>query len=79
MLKIGGELLYTTCSILRQENDEIVSLFLNKDRRRLLLQIEFTKERETPNLVKTKFGLQLFPTANDHDGFFFARIRKLAP
>ena len=78
LLKIGGELLYTTCSILRQENDEIVSQFLNKDPRGRLLRVKFAKEKETPNVVRTEFGLQLFPTEKGHDGFFYASIRKLA-
>ena len=39
---------------------------------------KFAKEKETPNVVRTEFGLQLFPTEKGHDGFFYASIRKLA-
>lgn len=34
-------------------------------------------ETVSESICQTPFGTQLFPTGNSHDGFFFARIRKV--
>lgn len=67
----GGILLYATCSIFSQENSRIVERFLKK-----------TNDAELEPIiadwgVDTSFGRQLFPKKDSHDGFFYARLRKL--
>jgi 16S rRNA (cytosine967-C5)-methyltransferase len=39
LLNTGGELLYSTCSILRQENDQVIANFLGQDSDRELVNI----------------------------------------
>jgi len=85
-LKIGGRLVYSTCSTEPEENEEIVSRFLEKH---LDFEIEdlskFIKERKLPVYEsgqhnKRKF-IQILPGLSnsdlDLDGFFMAKmIRK---
>ncbi|MEX1033977.1 MAG: 16S rRNA (cytosine(967)-C(5))-methyltransferase RsmB [Cellvibrionaceae bacterium] len=70
LLKPGGILLYATCSILPQENTEVVSQFLR----------EYSDARHQPLAaswgVAQPRGRQLLPQPNGHDGFYFARLEK---
>jgi 16S rRNA (cytosine967-C5)-methyltransferase len=70
LLKVGGKLLYSTCSILPEENEEIVSAFCNNH-----------ADADVDELgvswgIQTTTGRQLLPTASSHDGFFYARLIK---
>lgn len=79
LLANDGELLYSTCSILRQENDEVISDFLARTPDAALkpLPIEQRLINEQGAFLKTPFGLQLLPTMDSHDGFFYASIRRV--
>lgn len=68
LLAPGGKLLYATCSIFRQENQEVVDGFLSKhkDACQTALKLPFTND--PPG--------QLLP-CNQHDGFFYALLRKI--
>ena len=70
-LKPGGLLLYTTCSLLRQENEEIIGRFLE-------CADSAKYERIVADWgVECHFGRQLLPGANQGpDGFFFCVLRK---
>ena len=71
-LKPGGLLLYTTCSILPQENSEIVAKFLESSDNAKYEGITADWGVECP------FGRQLLPSGeNGPDGFFFSLIRKM--
>jgi len=70
-LKPGGTLLYSTCSVLPEENEATVAAFLAATR----------DAQEEPldsgcGLARSH-GRQLLPTVSEHDGFFYARLRKL--
>lgn len=66
LLKPGGELLYATCSILRQENQTQIESFLEQQSGASLIPID--AEQKT---------LQLLPGEYDGDGFFYARLKKV--
>jgi len=71
LLKPKGILLYATCSILPQENTQVIQQFL---------QDQTDAEEITLNAawgITTAAGRQLFPQVNGHDGFFYAKLRKL--
>lgn len=70
MLSPGGTLLYATCSVLRQENSDVISAFLEKhpEARESLLP-EIFGQREP-------HGRQILPGTDGMDGFFYARLEK---
>ncbi len=70
MLEAGGELLYVTCSIFKDENQQQVKNFLsqNDDATEIKIDAEWG--------VSCEHGRQLFPGERDADGFYFCRIKK---
>lgn len=71
-VKKGGVLLYSTCTLLKRENEEVVEAFLNKNR-------EFTLEKLSlpKNFPENNTGmLTLVPGEYDTDGFFISRLRR---
>lgn len=70
MLKPGGKLLYATCSVLPQENEEVIASFLHSELGAHCASID----SNAPN--PAKFGWQLFPEAGGHDGFYYALLEK---
>ena len=69
LLVPGGILLYTTCSILPQENENIIHDFLAQHADAGVMEIHAEWG------IRTNNGRQLLPAA-DHDGFYFARLTK---
>ncbi len=74
-LKIGGRLVYSTCSILKEENEELIQKFLeNKNFKlvegdqNLIEKFEIKKEKN--------IGIQLLPNEK-HDGFFIAILERI--
>lgn len=70
LLRPGGELLYVTCSVLRQENVENLDDFLRQhdDAEHVPLAVEWGRPCE--------FGRQILPGEEDMDGFYYALLRK---
>lgn len=75
ILKQGQEMVYSTCSILNVENEEIVSKIL-KNNKVEIVPIEFEGKEEL-TLLPTKIDgtLCVMPT-EFYEGFFIAKIRK---
>lgn len=70
-LKIGGELIYSTCTINPKENGEIVDKFLSEHNN--FKGINFLEELGNP------FGgykVTLFPENFNSDGFFISKIKR---
>ncbi|MFC1888911.1 16S rRNA (cytosine(967)-C(5))-methyltransferase RsmB, partial [Thermodesulfobacteriota bacterium] len=74
-LKRGGVLVYSTCTLLREENEEVVERFLE----------EGDFELEPPpvafpeacrDLVGEVGIMRTYPEMNGMDGFFAARMRR---
>ena len=77
LLGTEGELLYATCSILRQENDQVIADFLERNDRASLIELDHPRLSDaSTSLVRSDCGLQFLTTARDHDGFYYAALRK---
>lgn len=70
LLKPDGILLYATCSILPQENSEIIQQFCQQNSDCHVTNIAL------PSLVTSQYGWQLLPNDEAHDGFYYARLQK---
>ncbi|MGI6497694.1 MAG: 16S rRNA (cytosine(967)-C(5))-methyltransferase RsmB [Oscillospiraceae bacterium] len=73
-VKPGGTLLYSTCTILTRENEDVVAAFLDE-------HSEFSLEAFSmpcPNGNATEGMLTLWPQVQGTDGFFIARMRRKA-
>lgn len=81
-LKVGGELVYSTCSILNTENKDIIFEFLKKNEN---FEIEKIKLEQNNNenasenylkkyIIEDKF-LQVYQNKKT-DGFFICKLRK---
>jgi 16S rRNA (cytosine967-C5)-methyltransferase len=68
----GGTLMYSTCTVLRRENEDVVKAFLT-------LRPDYTLEPlSLPDVFpKNESGmLTLVPGEYDTDGFFISRLRR---
>ena len=72
VLVAEGILVYCTCSIFCEENDGVVARFLADH------QDVSVEQFELPIGRRTDYGWQTFPREQAHDGFFFARLKKIA-
>ena len=72
-LKKGGRMIYSTCSVAKEENEENVKFFLGvKDGFRLLNCEEFN------GIIKrNSFGSLIVPSDFGSDGFYFAVLEKV--
>jgi len=74
LLAKGGKLLYVTCSIFNEENQQQIDAFLLKNRDATQLTLNLTNENH-PN-IQCAHG-QLIPNSL-HDGLFYALLQKAA-
>ncbi|RLE42928.1 tRNA methyltransferase [Candidatus Woesearchaeota archaeon] len=84
LLKPGGVLVYSTCSLEPEENEEVVDYLLKKFASAKLLPIELNIKRSPPILEfegkcyskAIENCLRIWPQDNDTEGFFIAKILK---
>lgn len=76
LLKGGGVLVYSTCSILSAENDATVAAFLEENADAEVDPISTGADAADQWGHATRFGRQLLPESRGHDGFFYARLIK---
>ena len=78
LLNPNGELVYATCSTLPEENDQAVQWLLGARpaARALPLRQPQALPASASSALATAAGLQLLPTEDSHDGFYYARIGK---
>lgn len=74
-LKPGGILLYATCTLTREENEETVEDFLDQESGFTLQAAATYLPREAMGLTRGDYFMAL-PHKHDTDGFFAARLRK---
>jgi 16S rRNA (cytosine967-C5)-methyltransferase len=76
-LKPGGFMLYATCSLMPEENEQQIQKFLENQ----IDAQEVALNTLAPNLalewgISVSHGRQLFPTLEGHDGFYYCLLQK---
>ncbi|MBB6452973.1 16S rRNA (cytosine967-C5)-methyltransferase [Salirhabdus euzebyi] len=78
LLKSGGKMVYSTCTVDKEENEQLIQTFL-EDHSEYELDKAF--QQELPEVCQglpglSDLGLQLFPHDLNTDGFFLTRLVK---
>ena len=76
ILKTGCEMVYSTCSILQEENENIVKKALSENKAEIV-PIEFEGMEELPVLPVTLEGTLCVAPNELYEGFYIAKIRKI--
>jgi 16S rRNA (cytosine967-C5)-methyltransferase len=71
LLKTGGTLLYATCSILDEENSQVIQRFLTEEADAALSDTEMAGSESVTG------GRQLLPSSGGTDGLFYATLKKV--
>lgn len=73
MLKSGGEMIYSTCTITHLENQDVVNSFLKQNKNFEQISVNLPND----NLLRSKDGsITILPHQYDTDGFYIAKLRK---
>jgi len=72
LLANNGQLLYTTCSILPEENEQQIENFLQKHPEANSVEIDH------PTAITLAHGRQTLPGISDMDGFYYCLLHKVA-
>lgn len=85
VLKKGGTMVYSTCSLEPEENEEVIDWLLKRHKKTELEEIKITGIKKSETILEyegKKFDkqiskcLRIMPHDNDTSGFFVAKIRK---
>lgn len=76
ILKPGHELVYSTCSILKQENENIIKEIIEKGQAEVMA-INEEKLKDIPKLKSNIDGVLTVCPNEYYEGFFVAKLRKL--
>ena len=74
ILKSGKEMVYSTCSILKEENEDIIRKVLNEGIE--IVPIEFDGKETLPQLSTTIKGTLCICPTKYYEGFFIAKLRR---
>ncbi|HRP01579.1 MAG TPA: RsmB/NOP family class I SAM-dependent RNA methyltransferase [Candidatus Kapabacteria bacterium] len=80
-VKNGGILVYSTCSVLEEENDKVIERFLQDNKNFEpddLFEVFAEHNLEIPHLNKGDYKVTLGFDRYECDGFFMARLRKVS-
>jgi len=75
LVKKGGTIVYSTCSLYREENHDIISTFLAENNNFSL--VEATPMLGLPSSLLNNKAQELYPHIHKTEGFFIAKIKKI--
>lgn len=75
LLRPGSEMIYSTCSVLRQENGELVSRVLKKAKAEIV-PLDLTGFEDVPKLADSLPGTLCVCPDERYEGFYVAKIRR---
>jgi len=78
-LKHQGEMIYSTCTFLKEENEEIIENALKSNFKIELLELDLenANSKQAISPIKELKKARRILASQDYDGFFIAKIRKL--
>lgn len=76
LLKPGGEIIYSTCTMSYEENEEIVQSFLNAHDNFVQSPISAEKDNIKADLITDEGNIRVWPQQYHTDGFFISRLVK---
>ena len=71
-LKVGGRLVYATCTILKEENEAVIEAFLKQYSNFQLCRIPLEQEA-----LANEGMVTILPHQFESDGFFIAALEKI--
>ena len=74
-MKEGGVLIYSTCTVFHEENEDVVEKFLDEYPEFQLDRMDKVLPEELHSFIQNSF-FKTFPPKNEMDGFFVARMIK---
>lgn len=75
-LKVGGAIVYSTCTLFKEENENVVHDFLEKNVDFVLEHISGLEKIDGGKYLDNKGMIQILPH-DEYDGFFIAKIRRV--
>lgn len=73
-VQVQGIMLYSTCTINKEENENNIQWFIKNHRN---FKLEKIKEVEHPNIITRDNTLTILP-GEENDGFFIAKLRRIS-
>ena len=73
LVKPGGVLVYSTCTIIRKENDQVVEEFLVRNKE---FRLESAEGYFLKDIVTDRGFVKTYPACDDMDGAFCARLKR---
>lgn len=75
-LKVGGAMVYSTCTLFKEENENVVHDFLEKNVDFVLEHVSGLEKIDGGKYLDNKGMIQILPH-DEYDGFFIAKIRRV--